>query len=149
MSKRIARLNEQLKREISEIIRTQVRDPRVGLVTVTNVQVAADLGSARVRVRIMGTDAERVESLKGLEKAAPFMRRALGQILHIRQIPELRFSEDRALEHAARIEAILHEVLPEDEEAPGDEGDGADEADDGPEDPDEDAAAPDDEELPG
>ena len=106
MSKRIARLNEQLKREISALVRTQVRDPRVGLVTVTNVEVAADLGSARVRVRVMGTDADRVESLAGLDAAAPFLRHSLGQILSIRHIPELRFMEDHSLDHALRIEQI-------------------------------------------
>jgi ribosome-binding factor A len=111
-SKRIARLNEQLKREIAELVRTDVRDPRVGLVSVTAVQVATDLGSARVFVRVLGGDAERAESLEGLVAAAPFLRRALGQILHIRRIPELRFEEDRTMEHARRIEQILAEVLP-------------------------------------
>ncbi|MHB1192425.1 MAG: 30S ribosome-binding factor RbfA [Longimicrobiales bacterium] len=111
-SKRIARLNEQLKREIAELVRTDVRDPRVGLVSVTAVQVATDLGSARVFVRVLGGDAERAESLEGLVAAAPFLRRALGQILHIRRIPELRFEEDRTMEHARRIEQILSEVLP-------------------------------------
>ena len=129
MSKRLARLNEQLKREISALVRTQVRDPRVGLVTVTNVEIAADLGSARVRVRVMGTDAERAESLEGLEAAAPFLRHSLGQILTIRHIPELRFSEDHSLEHALRIEQLLSEVLPEGDEEDvqddgGDEGEG-------------------------
>ena len=111
-SKRIARLNEQLKREIAELVRTDVRDPRVGLVSVTAVQVATDLGSARVYVRVLGGDRERAESLEGLVAAAPFLRRALGQILHIRRIPELRFEEDRTMEHARRIEQILSEVLP-------------------------------------
>lgn len=133
-SKRIARLNEQLKREIAELVRTDVRDPRVGLVSVTAVQVATDLGSARVFVHVLGGDPERAESLEGLVAAAPFLRRALGQILHIRRIPELRFEEDRTMEHARRIQQILSEVLPaepvEDEggeragDAPGGGGEG-------------------------
>ena len=134
MSKRLARLNEQLKRELSALIRTQVRDPRVGLVTVTNVQVATDLGSARVRVRVMGTDAERKESLAGLDAAAAFLRHSLGQILTIRHIPELRFMEDHSLEHALRIDQILSEVLPEgagEDDAAEDAAEGAeDEQDD-------------------
>lgn len=134
MSKRLARLNEQLKREISALVRTQVRDPRVGLVTVTNVETAADLGSARVRVRIMGDDAERSETLAGLQAAAPFLRHSLGQILSIRHIPELRFSEDHSLEHALRIEQILSEVLPEEEDEDAPDGDDAAVAgEDGPE----------------
>jgi ribosome-binding factor A len=116
-SKRLARLNEQLKREISGIVRTEVRDPRVGVVSVIGVEVAADLGSARVFVRMLGTDAERAAALEGLAAAAPFVRKTLGQELHVRRVPELRFQEDRSFEQAQRIERILHEVLP----APGDE----------------------------
>lgn len=115
-SKRIARLNEQLKREIAELVRSGVRDPRVGMVSVTGVQVAPDLGSARVWVRSLGNDAERSDCLEGLQAAAPWLRRALGEILHIRRIPELRFQEDRSLEQAMRIEEILAEVLPAGEE---------------------------------
>lgn len=135
MSKRLARLNEQLKREISALIRTQVRDPRVGLVTVTKVEVAGDLGSARVRVGLTGTDAEQKETLTGLEAAAPFLRHSLGQILSIRHIPELRFLQDHSLEHALRIEQLLSEVLPEGAEGEnnGEGGaDGDEEAEDGP-----------------
>lgn len=125
-SKRIARLNEQLKREIAELVRTDVRDPRVGLVSVTAVKVTSDLGHARVFVRALGGDAERAECLEGLSAAAPFLRRALGQLLHVRKVPELHFEEDRTLEHARRIEALLAEVLPAggaddegDEDGPG------------------------------
>jgi ribosome-binding factor A len=113
-SKRIARLNEQLKREISGLLRTEVRDPRVGLVSVTGVDIAADLGSARVFVRMMGDDAERADSMEGLVAAAPYVRKLLGQELHVRRVPELRFQEDRSMEQAQRIERILEEVLPHD-----------------------------------
>ena len=113
-SKRLARLNEQLKRELAGLIQTELRDPRVGMVSVTAVQVAADLGSARVFIRALGDDAERAECLEGLLAAAPYLRRLLGQILEIRRVPELRFQEDRTLERARRIEDILAEVLPHD-----------------------------------
>jgi len=121
-TKRIARLNEQLKREIAELVRSGVRDPRVGLVSVTSVQVASDLGSARVFVRVLGGEAERTESLEGLRAAAPFLRRELGRMLHVRRIPELRFHEDRSMEQARRIEKILSEVLPAEAPAGGEEG---------------------------
>lgn len=111
-SKRLARLSEQIKREIAGLLQTEVRDPRVGPVSVTGVKVAADLMSARVFVRIVGTDAERAESLEGLQAAAPFLRRTLGRMLHVRRVPELRFQEDLSLEQAMRIERILHDVLP-------------------------------------
>jgi len=121
-SKRLARLNEQLKREIAGLLRTEVRDPRVGIVSVTGVEVAADLASARVWVRVMGAEAERAQTIEGLQAAAPFLRRTLGQSLHVRRVPELRFQEDRSLLQAERIERILHEVLPE-EEADGESAD--------------------------
>ncbi|NJD18086.1 MAG: 30S ribosome-binding factor RbfA [Gemmatimonadetes bacterium] len=120
-SKRIARLNEQLKRDIADLLRREVRDPRIGLVAVTGVQVSTDLGSARVFVRILGDERERSETLAGLHAAAPFLRRTLGRELHIRRIPELRFLEDHSLEQAQRIERILSEVLPGDGEPAGGE----------------------------
>lgn len=119
MSKRLARMNEHLKRELSELIRTQVRDPRVGVVTITGVEVARDLGSARVFVRELGGEAELAETLAGLQAAAPFLRGQLGKFMRVRRVPELRFQEDRSLEGAMRIEQVLSEVLPEDESAEG------------------------------
>ncbi len=122
--RRLARLNEQLKRELSELIRTRVRDPRVGLVTVTAVDVASDLGSARVHVRVIGAPEETEAALEGLRAAAPFLRGVLGRTLELRRIPELRFQEDHSLEHARRIEEILSDVLPEGDEAGREEADG-------------------------
>lgn len=115
--KRLARLNEQLKRELSELIRTQVRDPRVGSVTITGVEVARDLGSARVFVRTVNEDRE--ATLEGLAAAAPFLRTRLGHSLRMRRVPELRFREDRSLEHARRIEDVLEEVAREEDEDRG------------------------------
>lgn len=111
-NKRLARLNEQMKREISEILRRDVRDPRIGPLTVTRVDVSGDLWVARVLVRLTGSEEARAEAKTGLEAAAPFVRRTLGHNLHIRRVPELRFQEDRALDHAQRIEEILREVAP-------------------------------------
>lgn len=119
MSKRRARLNEQLRRELSDLIRKQVRDPRVGLVTITGVDIAADLGSARVYVRVTGSAEEIEQNLEGLGAAAPFLRTTLGRILHIRRVPELRFQEDRSYSGAARIEQVLSEVLPDDQDEKG------------------------------
>lgn len=123
--RRIPRLNEQMRREISEILRTQVRDPRVLGVTVTGVQVTPDLTLARVRVRLPDDEVERRAALQGLEAAAPFIRRTVGQGMRIRRMPELRFLQDDSLDHAARIESILREVVPPGgwpEESPDAEG---------------------------
>jgi ribosome-binding factor A len=120
-TKRLARLNEQIKREISEILRRDVRDPRVAGVTVTRVDVSGDLWVARVFVRLAGTEEERAEGVGGLEAAAPFVRRILGKELHIRRVPELQFREDRALDHATRIDRILKDlsVPPAEEDGAG------------------------------
>ena len=113
MSNRLARLNEQLRRELSELIRTKVRDPRVGLVTITGVEIAGDLGSAKVYVRVAGDRSEVLRSLEGLAASASFLRGSLGRVLHVRRVPELRFREDLSYEGAARIQRVLSDVLPD------------------------------------
>lgn len=112
-SRRVQRLNEQLKRELAVRLRTELRDPRVQGVTLTAVRTAPDLTHARVMIRVLGDQAARAEALEGLAAAAPYLRKALGQALHIRRVPELSFEVDATLEHAARIEELLHEVRPE------------------------------------
>jgi ribosome-binding factor A len=114
MSRRIDRLSAQLKREIAALIRTRVKDPRVGVVTVTHVRVDSDLTHARVFIRLPGGEADRASAMEGLGAAAPFLRRELGTVLKIRRAPELVFQEDDSLDQAMRIEELLREVRPED-----------------------------------
>jgi ribosome-binding factor A len=113
---RIERVNEQLRREISQLLVGEVKDPRVSAVTVTRVSTAPDLTLARVFVQLLGEEDERAETLEGLTAASSFIRSALGQRLRLRRVPELRFEPDRSLEHAMRIEALLSEVAPPPEE---------------------------------
>ena len=121
-TRRQARLNEQLKREISEIIHREIDDPRIGPVTVTGVRVTSDLSFARVFVRTLSDPGAQDQAVEGLEGAAAFIRRALGSRLRLRHVPELRFEEDRTLEQARRIEEILDDVRPVDGwDADGDE----------------------------
>ena len=110
--RRTARLNEQLRQEISLVIRTEVRDPRVGLATITDVEASPELDHARVYITAMGDDAEKEEVLNGLRSAASFIRGQLGRRLHMRRVPELHFDLDRKLENALRIETLLKEALP-------------------------------------
>lgn len=129
-NRRIERLNEQLRREISDILRRTVRDPRVGVPTVTRVETTSDLWMARVFVRLIGPEA--AEALAGLEAAAPFVRRELAGVMRLRRVPELRFEVDRTLEHASRIEELLREVRPAGSPEEGEErGDGGAEGDAG------------------
>ena len=106
-NRRLARLNEQFRREITAILRRAVRDPRVLDVVVDSVEVTSDLWLARVYVRLGDDDQERADALQGLDAAANFIRRELAAVLHIRRIPELRFLEDKTLAQANRIEEIL------------------------------------------
>ena len=109
---RVSRLNEQLKREITDIVRHGVRDPRIGLVTVTDVSTTADLEHASVFVTLLGDAEALATTLEGLRAAAPFIRGELGRRLRIRHTPELRFEVDASLEHARRIEELLRTVRP-------------------------------------
>jgi len=110
---RKARLNEQFKREISQILSQKVRDPRVGRVLVTEARVTPDLWLARVFIRPLDEGVEVEDTLEGLAAAAAFIRRELGKVLSIRRIPELRFLHDTTLDSALRIEEVLNEVLPQ------------------------------------
>lgn len=121
-SRRIERLNEQFKREITGLVRSEVRDPRVGMATITGVETSADLSVARVYVSVLGSPEEKEENIEGLRAAASFIRTELGRRLHLRRIPELRFVLDRSIEYAQRIDQLLHEAFPDRwESLPGEE----------------------------
>jgi len=106
-SHRPERVGELIRETVAAFLTEHVRDPRIGFVTVTGVEVSGDLGHARVRVSVMGTDEERARSLEGLESAARFLRAQLSRELRLRTSPELRFELDRGLEHALRINQVL------------------------------------------
>lgn len=119
-NRRLARLNEQFRREITAILRRSVRDPRVLDVVVNSVEVTSDLWLARVYVGLGNDDQDRADALLGLEGAANFIRRQLAAVLHIRRIPELRFLEDKTAAQANRIEEILNGLdVGQDEEDDG------------------------------
>ena len=105
-----------MKREISEILLGEVKDPRVGPVTVTAVSAAPDLTLARVFVHPLGSEEERKETMAGLRAAGPFVRAEIGRRLPLRRAPEVRFEVDETLEQAQRIERLLAEVAPSDPE---------------------------------
>ena len=111
--RRTDRINELLREEIAVLVRDEVRDPRVGLATVTAVETSPELDHAKVYVSTLGDEEERAAVMTGLRSAAPFVRSQLSKRLHMRRIPELHFEYDRVLEEAMRIEALLREALPE------------------------------------
>ena len=111
-SRRIARLNEQFKRELMDVMQREVRDPRVHGVTITTVVATPDLDRARVYVTTLAQGDERDAILAGLDAARPFLRRELSRRLRIRRAPELDFAWDETLDHARRIEKLLAQVRP-------------------------------------
>jgi ribosome-binding factor A len=108
MSRRTDRVAEELRVALSEIIQRDVSDPRVGMSTVSTVDVSPDLRHARVRVSVIGDDEEaRLESVEALKHAHGFIRRQLAHRLRLRVTPELVFELDRGAEHSQRIADLL------------------------------------------
>jgi ribosome-binding factor A len=97
-----------MKREIADILMRKINDPRIGFVTVTDVEVADDLRNAKVFVSVYGGDKE--ETLKGLKSATAFIRLELGRRMRMRLIPELLFRFDATVERGAHIMELLHEI---------------------------------------
>ncbi len=109
MSERTARLDELLREEISEVVRREVDDPRIGFVTITDVEVSPDLRHANVWVSVIGTAAERKQTLRALAHAMPFVRGRLGK-LRLKRIPALHVKEDDSSERGTRLLAIIDDL---------------------------------------
>ena len=108
---RTERVADLIRRELSNLLERDVKDPRVGFVTITHVMVTGDLRSARVAVSILGDDPQAgKDSLKGLAAARGFLRHELAQRLGLRHTPELEFHLDRTLESDQRIENLLRQI---------------------------------------
>jgi ribosome-binding factor A len=105
--KRLDRVNQLIKEEISMLLQRELKDPRLGFVTVTEVETAKDLRQARVFVSVLGDEAQWAGSLQALGSARGFIRNRLRHHLDLRVTPELDFRADRSMEHAARIQALL------------------------------------------
>ncbi len=109
MTERTARLDQLLREEISAIIARDIADPRIGFVTVTEVDVAPDLGHATVWVSVIGDAAARRASLRALGRAMPYVRHRLGG-LHLRKIPELHLRHDDSVERGTRVLQLIDEL---------------------------------------
>lgn len=120
--KRAERVGERIQTELAQLIRDELRDPRVGFVTLTGVTVSADLRHAKVHVSVLGD--EPAKTLAALEHATPFLRRQLAQRAGLKHTPSLQFLEDSSIRGAQRIETILDD-LGLNRDAAGDGEDGA------------------------
>ncbi|MBI3746235.1 MAG: 30S ribosome-binding factor RbfA [Chloroflexi bacterium] len=110
MSERTKRVDELLRQEIGAVIAREIADPRIGFVTITDVETTPDLRHAKVWVSVIGSAAERDAALTSLAHAMPFIRHELGGRLRIRRIPELHVRADDTLERGSRVLHLLNEL---------------------------------------
>jgi ribosome-binding factor A len=115
MSLRANRVGEQMKKELSDIIGRKIKDPRIGFVTVTDVQVTGDLQQAKVFISVLGDDEQKENTLKGLAKAKGFIRTEIGHRIRLRKTPEIIFEFDESIDYGNRIETLLHQIQRDDE----------------------------------
>ncbi len=109
---RAERVAELLKREISDILRKKISDPRIGFVSITKVDVTDDLRHARVHVSVFEDEAKKAAALKGLESATSFIRGLIAPNLELRFVPEITFRLDNSIEKASRVFAIMNSLNP-------------------------------------
>lgn len=117
---RVQKVSEQMKKEIADILRTSVKDPRVGFATVTRVDVSGDLQHAKVYVSVLGKEEEKDHTISALTKAGGFIRGEVGRRLQMRVAPELTFRLDDSGEYSARIEEVLKTIRPSESACDGD-----------------------------
>ncbi|HYT74841.1 MAG TPA: 30S ribosome-binding factor RbfA [Vicinamibacterales bacterium] len=107
------RVGEAIRDELATLLARAVHDPGIGFVTLTKVKVSPDLQVARIYYTTMGDEAARGETAKALKRAAPFLRRQLGQRIRLRRVPEIEFFYDASIAQHDRIEQILQELKAE------------------------------------
>lgn len=115
--KRSDRVAQEIQKEIAVILQREVKDPRIGMVTVSDVEVSRDLAYAKIFVTFLFDQDESVieQGMKGLEKAAPYIRTLLGKAMRLRIVPEIRFIYDQSLVEGMRMSNLVTNVVREDE----------------------------------
>lgn len=115
-SVRVEKIQELIKQEASEIIMRELKDPRIGFVTVTEVDVSSDLRNAKLYVSILGSDKQIEDTWKGLNSSLGFIRRELAHRIRLKFIPEIKFLMDTSLEYSAHIQELLIKVQKDEED---------------------------------
>jgi ribosome-binding factor A len=118
---RSRRIAQQIQQTLSELIRREVRDPRLGMITLTEVRVSNDLSYAKVFFSVLGAQPQQAQEI--LEAAAPILRGPLGRALGIRHSPELRFVHDELIESGARLSELIQKAVKDDAARHGDDED--------------------------
>jgi len=119
MTTRQERIRELLRTEVSRIVQRDLKDPRLGFVTITDAEVSKDLRHAKVFVSVMGDEQQKEESIKVLQKAAGYIRTEFGRDARMKVIPEITFHLDLSVEHGARIFELLQQVKHDEQESTG------------------------------
>jgi ribosome-binding factor A len=109
-NKRAIRVGELLKEEISQIVLREMKDPRIGFVSVTDVEVSGDLRHAKVFISVYGSDKEKEETLEGLQQAQGFVRKLVGERVKIHHTPEIIFRYDDSIENGVHISEIIKDL---------------------------------------
>ncbi|WP_321531520.1 30S ribosome-binding factor RbfA [uncultured Desulfuromonas sp.] len=109
-TQRTYRVAEQIHKEISDIMLRGLRDPRVGFVTITSVDVSSDLRHAKIFFTVMGEESDAEKTQQGLDSAVPFLRRELGKRMKLRHVPDLVFKYDTSIAYGSHIEELLKEA---------------------------------------
>jgi ribosome-binding factor A len=110
-SQRLRRVADQIQRELSGVLRTELKDPRVGMITLTGVEVSPDLGHAKVFFTTLGDTDALARTEAGLQQAAGFLRAQLGGRLKLRVTPELRFLHDPSVERGVRLSRLIDDAV--------------------------------------
>jgi len=110
LSQRAQRVAETIHKEISSLLIKGLKDPRIGFITITSVDVTSDLSIAKVYYTLMASQGDRKETQAGLNSCASYVRQQIGKVLRLRHIPEVRFFYDESVEYGQRIEQLLGEV---------------------------------------
>ncbi len=107
---RANKVAEQMKKELGDILTRKINDPRIGFVTVTDVEVTGDLQQAKIFISVLGDESKKQDTLIGLSKAKGFIRSEIGRRIRLRKTPELFFEFDEALAYGNHIDSILKDL---------------------------------------
>lgn len=120
---RTQRIGDQMQRELAQLIQREIKDPRLGLVTITAVNVSRDLSHAKIFITVMGQEENEetiTQSVRILKEAAGFLRTQLGKAMQLRSVPQLSFSYDASVRRGAELSALIERAVAEDRKNPGD-----------------------------
>lgn len=123
MTQRKEKVAQRIKKEVSEIIHDEIKDPRIGFLTITKVELTSDLRLAKISYSILGTPEQEISAECGLKSAQKFIRKLLGERLKIRYTPEICFKIDKSSEYSIYMNKIFEQISKEREEKKGNKND--------------------------